>query len=106
MHLRGVALPDLSIRQAGQLAKKIMWYFYILQSKKDKKLYYGSTNDLKRRFSEHELGKVSSTMSRLPLKLVYCEAYLDENSARIREKTIKSSQGSRSALLKRINIGV
>lgn len=83
-----------------------MWYFYILKSSKDGKLYYGSTNDLKRRFSEHLQGKVDSTKSRLPLDLVYYEAYVDETSARLREKTIKSSRGSRSALLKRINIGV
>ncbi len=83
-----------------------MWYFYILQSGKDDKLYYGSTNDLKRRFKEHSQGKVSSTKCRLPMALVYYEAYLEETTARTREHAIKSSRGSQSALLKRINIGV
>lgn len=83
-----------------------MWYFYILQSGKDDKLYYGSTNDLRRRFNEHSQGKVSSTKHRLPIELIYYEAYLNENTAREREHTIKSSRGSRAALLKRINIGV
>jgi len=83
-----------------------MWYFYILQSSKDDKLYYGSTNNLKRRFNEHLQGKVLSTKSRLPINLVYYEAYLDEKNARKRERTIKSSRSSRYALLKRINIGV
>ena len=83
-----------------------MWYFYILQSGKDDKLYYGSTNDLRRRLKEHLQGKVSSTKSRMPLKVIYYEAYQNEVSARQRERTIKSSRGSRFALLKRINIGV
>lgn len=33
-----------------------MYYFYILQNKYSD-LYYGSTNDLKRRFSEHNSEK-------------------------------------------------
>ena len=32
-----------------------MFYVYIIQSKKDNNLYVGSTNDLKRRFEEHNL---------------------------------------------------
>lgn len=82
-----------------------MWYFYILQSDQDRKLYFGSTNDLRRRFLEHNSGKVKSTKPRIPLKLVYYEAYLEEKTARNREYTVKSSRGSRLALLKRINIG-
>jgi len=38
-----------------------MHYVYILISKKDGKFYTGSTNDLKRRFDEHNGGKVEST---------------------------------------------
>ena len=83
-----------------------MWCFYILRSQIDSKLYYGSTNDLKRRFNEHNAGKVASTNSRKPFEVVYYEAYLDESSARTREHKVKSSRGSRLALLKRINIGV
>ncbi len=80
-----------------------MWYFYILLSEKDKKLYYGSTNDLKNRITLHNSGLVVSTKHRRPLKLVYYEAYLEESTARKREHTVKSSRGSRTALLKRIN---
>ena len=81
-----------------------MWYFYILKSDIDNKLYYGSTNDLKRRFSEHNKGYVTSTKTRLPLSLEYYEAYSNEKLARFREQKVKSSQGSRKALLKRINL--
>ena len=51
-----------------------MYYTYILLSIKDNKLYTGSTDDLKRRFEEHNNGKVPSTASRLPFKLIYYEA--------------------------------
>ncbi len=80
-----------------------MWYFYILQSEKDEQLYFGSTKDLKNRLSLHIKGLVVSTMHRRPLKLIYYEAYLEESTARKREHTVKSSRGSRFALLKRIN---
>ena len=80
-----------------------MWYFYILQSEKDDQLYFGSTNDLKKRLFMHNKGLVVSTMYRRPLKLIYYEAYLEESTARKREHTVKSSRGSRFALLKRIN---
>jgi putative endonuclease len=79
-----------------------MNYFYILKSNKDHKLYYGSTTDLKRRVSEHNHGLVTSTKCRLPLDLIYYEAYNQESLARKRERNVKSSRGTRCALLKRI----
>lgn len=80
-----------------------MWYFYILQSEKDDKRYFGSTKDLRNRINLHNNGFVTSTKNRRPLKLIYYEAYLEESTARKREHTVKSSRGSRTALLKRIN---
>lgn len=45
------------------------WYFvYILKSEKDKKLYTGYTNDLKKRLKDHNAGVVTSTKYRIPLK--------------------------------------
>jgi putative endonuclease len=72
-----------------------MWYVYILQSSKDKKYYTGSTNDLKRRFNEHDAGKVFSTKNRRPLELIYYEAGLDRIKARKREKYLKTAWGKR-----------
>ncbi|MFZ1291348.1 MAG: GIY-YIG nuclease family protein [Melioribacteraceae bacterium] len=37
------------------------YYVYILLSLKDEKHYTGFTNNLKRRFEEHNTGKVQST---------------------------------------------
>jgi putative endonuclease len=48
-----------------------MFFVYIIQSKKDKELYIGYTNDLRKRFKEHNLGLSRSTKLRLPFKLVY-----------------------------------
>ena len=66
-----------------------MFYVYILKSKKDNNLYYGSTNDLRRRLLEHNTGKVQSTKSRRPFELKYYEAYFNEADARNRESSLK-----------------
>ena len=66
-----------------------MFFVYILRSKKDNKLYIGSTNDLRRRFKEHNEGKVFSTKPRVPFELLYYEAYRSEKDARHREHNLK-----------------
>jgi len=53
-----------------------MFYTYILGSTKDKELYIGSTNNLKKRLEEHNSGKVPSTKQRAPFQLLYYESYL------------------------------
>ena len=70
-----------------------MYYTYVLRSLKDNKLYVGFSKDLKVRVKEHKIGKVPATKSRLPLKLVYYEACLDEKKAVKREKYLKSGFG-------------
>ena len=55
---------------------KNMYYVYILKSNKDDNLYIGYTNDLRRRLKEHNTSFSKATKSRLPLELVYYEAYL------------------------------
>ena len=69
------------------------WYVYILYSLKDKKFYIGSTNNLKRRISEHNQSKNISTAKRLPLKLIYFEGHLSKIDAQRREKYFKTSNG-------------
>ena len=77
-----------------------MYYLYILKSKKDGNLYIGSTNDLRRRFSEHNKGKVRSTKSRIPFELRYYESFFSEKDARKREASLKKD-GRALAQLKR-----
>jgi putative endonuclease len=70
-------------------------YVYLLQSQRDRGLYTGYTQDLRRRFYEHNAGKVASTQSRRPLRLIYYEAYLFEADAKGRERFLKSGAGRR-----------
>jgi putative endonuclease len=78
-----------------------MWYVYILRSAIDNKLYIGSTDNINRRLSEHNFGKVDSTKNRIPLQL---EAYLavkDKSKAIELEQYLKTGSG-RAILNKRI----
>ena len=74
---------------------KYMFYVYVLLSKKDKKLYVGFTIDLKKRFDEHQKGKVDATKNRCPFILVYYEASLNKYDAIKREKYFKMGFGRR-----------
>lgn len=79
-----------------------MFYVYVLRSKKDSKLYTGFSADLKRRLVEHNQGKVNSTKYRIPLELMYYEAFQNELMARRQELFYKTGQGRR-ILKKRLN---
>ena len=70
-----------------------MYYTYVLQSKKDTKLYTGYTKDLKLRFKHHQNGKVESTKDRRPFILIYYEACLHQGDALRREKYLKTHYG-------------
>ena len=61
-----------------------MYYVYVLQSQKDKRLYTGYTSDLQGRLKSHNSGKVRSTKNRQPLILIYYEEYDDKTEARKR----------------------
>ncbi len=70
-----------------------MYYIYVLRSDKDKKLYSGYSDNLKRRFDDHNKGKVDSTRSRTPFTLIYYEAYINQQDATTREKFFKTQWG-------------
>ena len=72
-----------------------MYYVYILHSQKDNKFYTGYTNNLQRRIEEHGAGKVESTKTRSPLKLIYYEAYTEKEDAQSREVFFKNGSGKR-----------
>lgn len=79
-----------------------MFYNYILRSKKDGNLYIGSTNNLKRRLTEHNTGKVFSTKHRRPFELLYYESYKSEKDARKREANLKLRSRAFTQLKKRL----
>lgn len=79
-----------------------MYYVYILKSGKDNGIYIGYTDDLKRRFAEHNEKKNVSTKHKAPFQLVYYEAYRSRADAKHRENMLKRFSGSTVHLKKRI----
>ncbi len=80
-----------------------MFHLYILKSKKDDNLYIGSTNDLRRRLSEHNSGKIPSTKGRIPFELRYYESFHKEVDARKREFSLKKDGKALGQLKRRIS---
>lgn len=66
-----------------------MNWVYILRCN-DGSLYTGWTNNLEKRIARHNRGKGAKyTRSRLPVEVVYHEAYEESSQARKREAAIK-----------------
>ena len=66
-----------------------MWYVYILLCRGNS-YYIGITNDLERRFKDHQEGKGGAyTKSHKPIRLVYSEPHPDRSSALKREIQLK-----------------
>lgn len=72
-----------------------MFYVYCLESEKNDKLYFGYTNNLKRRLKEHNQGLNFSTKGGIPWKVIYYEGCIDKDDAERREKYFKTTQGNR-----------
>ena len=71
-----------------------MFYVYVLESLKNGRLYTGRTNDLKRRFKEHNSKKGGVyTSNNSPFKLIFYEAYLNKKDAVEAELFFKSGYG-------------
>lgn len=77
-----------------------MYYVYVLENT-DRELYFGSTNDLRRRLSEHTRGQSTSTRGKA-WTLVYYEAYRSEEDARGRESRLKLHGQAKRQLKDRI----
>ena len=74
-----------------------MFHFvYVLESELNKSLYIGYyPQDVQERLAKHNQGEVLSTKAYRPWKLVFYEAYLNQEDALRREKYLKTNQGSR-----------
>jgi len=71
-----------------------MFYMYVLTSEKNGRHYVGSTDDLTRRFREHNAGTGGKyTSDNKPFRLVYYEAYISYDLARKSERFYKSGKG-------------
>lgn len=69
-----------------------MFYVYVLFDK-NRNFYIGYSKDLKARIKEHRNGEVYSTKTKLPIKLIYYEACVNQFDAIKREKYLKSGPG-------------
>ncbi|MFT5892016.1 MAG: putative endonuclease [Dokdonia sp.] len=72
------------------------YYVYILKCV-DEKLYTGMTNDIDRRFDEHQLGrnKDSFTYTRRPVELIFHQVFNDVEQAIYFESKIKKMECSK-----------
>ncbi len=80
------------------------YYVYILQCNDDS-YYTGVTNNIEKRFYEHQSGLIENcyTHSRRPLKLAGIENFQDINRAIEREKQIKGwKRIKKEALIKKL----
>ncbi|MEA1926246.1 MAG: GIY-YIG nuclease family protein [Patescibacteria group bacterium] len=73
-----------------------MYYVYLLKLNNDT-IYTGRSDNLKRRIIEHQQGKVRSTKNKLPVLLIYYEAYLNKKDATARELYLKTGDGRQEA---------
>jgi predicted GIY-YIG superfamily endonuclease len=64
------------------------FFVYVLECA-DGSFYVGSTDDLERRFGEHQMGLRGHTCKRLPVVLVYSCPLPTRDEARVREHQIK-----------------
>lgn len=72
-----------------------MYYVYVLQSKKNFRWYTGFTDNLRKRFNEHNENKSRYTKFRGPYDLIYYEACNNKADAKSREMYLKTGMGKR-----------
>jgi len=70
-----------------------VYYFYILHSLKNGKLYLGSTPDLKARIRSHNNGENKATKQNIPYELIYYSAFKNKDDAIECEKYFKTTAG-------------
>ena len=71
------------------------YFVYILFSEKLSKYYVGHTNDIERRFYEHNIGHEKFTRTGTPWKLVYLQTFASKSEARQEEIRIKNRKSKK-----------
>ena len=70
-----------------------MYYVYVLWSNKLSKRYVGSTDDVSKRFKEHNHGANKFTKGGIPWELIHEEEFSSKSESLKREKFLKTGQG-------------
>jgi len=73
-----------------------MFYVYVLQSDKFKKLYIGFTTNIINRLKEHNNGLSQATKPYIPYNLIFYESFINIKDAKNREKYLKTGWGLKS----------
>ena len=73
-------------------------YVYILKSKKFDFIYIGSTDNLIRRFKEHNSKLAIATKHYVPLELIHYEAYKNKKDGKRRELYLKTNKGRKTLM--------
>lgn len=75
---------------------------YLLKSLKDHKYYIGQTDNLPKRFLQHNNGEVKSTKYRRPFELIGYEEYESRNKARWMEYNFKNHSDKKKKFIERL----
>ncbi len=70
-----------------------MYFVYALKSENRNYIYVGLTDNIERRFNEHQTGKNKTTGPYRPFKLIYSQTFETRLQARLKEKYLKSGVG-------------
>ena len=80
-----------------------MFCVYVIQHNQTKEIYIGKTNNLRRRFNEHNSGKQKATLRKTGKWIpVYIEIYRSKKDADRREKALKQHGSNKRWLKDRI----
>lgn len=82
-----------------------MYYVYALKSLKDNKYYFGQTDNVIKRVNLHNSGKVLSTKTRRPLKLIGYRAFETRGKAMFFEHNLKSHGDRKQKFIKSLKAG-
>ena len=72
-----------------------MCYVYVIRSLSSDYWYTGVTNDLRKRFSQHQKAPAGWTKRHRPYELIYYEACRNLDDAKARETYLKTGTGKR-----------
>ncbi len=72
-----------------------MYFVYALKSLSRNYIYVGLTNNIERRFQEHNKGLNKTTKPYHPFELIYTKEFTTRIEAREHEKFLKTAEGKR-----------
>jgi len=97
-----INLYKLTVIFVDEMIKNNMKHcVYLLISEKDPNwIYCGYSNNPKRRLGQHNGGRVTSTTTRKPFKMIVIDEFVTKEEAVAREKQIKKSSKKKKVLVK------